>query len=266
MRSGPPQSPGRRAGRLATVAATVAGNLYLVVGSLFFATLSLLVAWIPPRSHWVFPCARAWARGVLLASGVRLEVSREEPVGDTPVVYMANHQSLFDIPALLASVPDQTRMLAKRSLFRIPIFGWAMKAGGFIAIDRKDRRGARQSFAAAVEKLQCGVSALVFPEGTRSAAGDLAPFQRGGFLLALKAGLPIVPVGIQGSGSIRPKGAWMIRPRTLAVCYGRRLDPAAYGLRGKTALVEAVRAEIARLAAFESADGAAEGAEGPRRA
>jgi 1-acyl-sn-glycerol-3-phosphate acyltransferase len=256
MRVGTEGSSAGRAGRLATIAATVGGNLFLVLGSIVFATLSLLVAGIPPRGHWVFPCARAWARGVLLASGVRLAVSREESVGDTPVVYMANHQSLFDIPALLASVPGQTRMLAKRSLFRIPIFGWAMKAGGFIAIDREDRSQARQSFTAAVEKLQSGMSTLVFPEGTRSATGKLAPFQRGGFLLALKAGLPIVPVGVEGSGSIRPKKGWAIRPRTLAVRYGRRVDPAAFGLRDKRDLVRTVRAEIARLARCGLEEGA----------
>lgn len=240
----------------ATTTATVCGNLFLVAGSAVFAILSLLVAWIPPRRHWVFHCARWWARGVLFTSGVRLAVSQEEDRGETPVIYMANHQSLFDIPALLASLPDQTRMLAKRSLFRIPVFGWALRAGGFIAIDREDRSKASQSFASAVERLQGGISALVFPEGTRSATGKLAALQRGGFLLALKAGLPIVPVGIEASRTIRRKGEWVIRPRTLAVRYGRRVDPAAFGLRDKRDLVRTVRAEIARLARCGLEEGA----------
>jgi 1-acyl-sn-glycerol-3-phosphate acyltransferase len=236
---------------VATLAATLGGNLFLVFGSAFFAILSLLVALVPPGGDRVFRCARAWGRGVLASSGVRLAVVHEEPRADGPVIYMANHQSLFDIPALLASLPRQTRMLAKRSLFRIPIFGWALRAGGFIAIDRTDRSTARQSFSEAVERLQTGVSALIFPEGTRSATGRLAGLQRGGFLLALKAGLPIVPVGIEESRSIRPKGGWLIRPRTLSVRYGRPVDPAAFGLREKAALVETVRAEIARLARCE---------------
>lgn len=249
MTTRPEGGPARTlVGRAAVAAATVCGNLYLVVGSLVFAVLSLVVATIPPRGHWVFWCARWWARGVLLTSGVRLAVSREAAADGGPVVYMANHQSLYDIPALLASVPGQTRMLAKRSLFRIPIFGWAMKAGGFIAIDREDRSKARDSFAQAVKRLQRGISAVVFPEGTRSATGRLGSFQRGGFLLALKAGLPIVPVGIEESRSIRPKGGWAVRPRTLPVRYGSPIDPAAFGLRDKRALAAAVRAEIARLA------------------
>jgi len=255
--------PAARPSWAATAAATVCGNFFLVVGSAVFAALSLLVAWIPPRRHWVFYCARWWARGVLFTSGVRLAVSHEDDRGETPVIYMANHQSLFDIPALLASLPGQTRMLAKRSLFRIPVFGWALKAGGFIAIDREDRSKASHSFASAVERLQSGISALVFPEGTRSATGELAALQRGGFLLALKAGLPIVPVGIEASRTIRRKGEWVIRPRTLSVRYGRRVDPAAFGLREKRGLVRTVRAEIARLARCDLEEGRPSAVGGP---
>lgn len=252
-RTTPPSTA--RGGLPATLAATLCGNLFLVFGSLFFAVLSLLVALIPPRGHAVFYCARWWARGVLWTSGVRLAVTREESGDGEAVVYMANHQSLFDIPALLASVPGQTRFLAKRSLFRIPVFGWALKAGGFIAIDREDRSTARESFRAAVERLQGGVSAVVFPEGTRSETGRLGRLQRGGFLLALKAELPIVPVGIEDSRAIRAKGGWLIRPRTLAVRYGARIDPSAFGLRRKRELSDSVRGEMARLARCALEDG-----------
>lgn len=236
-------------GRAAVALATVTGNAFLVVGSLFFGVLSLLVSWIPPRGNWVFLCARSWARGVLLASGVRARpVYAGLVAADRPVVYMANHQSLFDIPLLLATLPGQTRMLAKRSLFRIPIFGWAIRAGGFIAIDRRDRSHAGESFQAAVDKLRTGVSALVFPEGTRSLDGRVAALQRGGFLLAIKSGLPIVPVGIEGSLARQPKGRVTIRPGEVPVRYGTPIDPAEFGLRGKDELMRRVRGEMAELA------------------
>ncbi|MGH9465325.1 MAG: lysophospholipid acyltransferase family protein, partial [Thermoanaerobaculia bacterium] len=216
-------------GWLATGLATVFGNAYLVVGTLFWSIACLLLALVPPRGHWVFYGARLWTRGWLAASGVRVSVEHEVPLDPRrPVVYMANHQSTYDIPVLLASLPSRTSMLAKRSLFRIPLFGWAMRAGGFIAIDRDDRGSARASFEAAVARLQRGVSTLMFPEGTRSLDGRLGPLERGGFLLALKSGLPIVPVGIEGSLAIQRKGSLAIRPGRVTLRYGRPIDVASY--------------------------------------
>ncbi len=186
---------------------------------------------------------------MLVFSGIRLDTGFEVDLGsDPPFVFMANHQSLYDIPALIATLPVQTRFLAKRSLFRIPIFGWAIKAGGFISIDRRDRSRAGESFSAAVERIRGGVSALVFPEGTRSLDARLGPFLRGGFLLALKSGLPIVPVGIHGSFSVQPKGSRLVRPGRIRVRYGEPIRVVDYGLRRRGELEDAVRDEITRLA------------------
>ncbi len=240
---------------LATPLATVAGNLYLVLGSLFWASVGLAGAWVPPHGNWVFRCARLWARGLLAVSGVRLAVEHAVPLDPArPVVYMANHQSLYDIPALLASLPGQTRMLAKRSLFRIPFFGWAIAAGGFIAIDREDPGSAPKNLRAAAERLRRGASTVVFPEGTRSLDGRLAPLQRGGFLLALKSGLPIVPVGIEGSVAIRRRGSLVVRPRRLPVRYGAPIAAAEYGLRRREELVAEVRRRLAELARCEMSE------------
>lgn len=239
-------------GALATVLATVGGNVYILFGTIVCAVVAILVSWIPPRGNWTFQVARLWSRGLLASSGVRLELDNETPLDpNVPSVYMSNHQSLYDIPALTVSLPGQTRFLAKRSLFRIPIFGWSIKAGGFISIDREDRSKARESFAAAVQRLQSGSSAMVFPEGTRSADGSLGPFQRGGFLLALKGGLPIVPVGISGSLAVQPKGSHVVRPGRIKLRYGRPIDAVEYGLRRKRELEQVVRREITRLAGLE---------------
>ena len=244
----PPTGPGT----LATLLATIVGNVYILFGTIVCAIVAILVSWIPPRGNWTFQVARIWSRGLLASSGVRLEVENETPLDpERPSVYMSNHQSLYDIPALIVTLPGQTRFLAKRSLFRIPIFGWSIKAGGFIAIDREDRSKARESFAAAVQRLQAGSSAMVFPEGTRSEDGSLGPFQRGGFLLALKGDLPIVPVGISGSLAVQPKGSHVVRPGRITLRYGRPIDANEYGLRRRKELEQVVHREIARLAGLE---------------
>ena len=229
-----------------TALATVTGNLYLVAGSALFATLTLLVAWLPPRGSWPFGVMRIWANGVLAASGVRVEVHvAPELEPGKSYVFLANHQSLFDIPVVIATSPGQLRMVAKQSLFKIPRFGWALRAGGFISVDRDDRSSATRTFASAFARLRTGTSVLLFPEGTRSLDDTLLPFQRGGFLLALKSGLPIVPVGIRGTRAIQHSKSFAIHPGTVVVTYGAPIDAADFGLRRKRELSREVRRRIA---------------------
>lgn len=238
-----------------TVLATFTGNLFLVIGSAILAVLTIAVSWLPPRGNWSFGVMRIWSNALLAAGLVRVEV-RYDP-GLEPgrsYVFLSNHQSLFDIPVLIATAPGQVRMVAKRSLFLIPLFGWALKAGGFISVDRGDRSTARQTFASASARLREGTSILLFPEGTRSLEDTLLPFQRGGFLLALKSGLPIVPVGIRGTRAIQHRGNWAIRPGKVVISYGAPIDAASYGLRRKQELAGEVRARIAGLAGLDLAE------------
>lgn len=241
--------------------ATLTGNLYLVAGTLLFSVLSILVAPIPPRGNWTNRAARMWARGLLWASWIRLEVREASPVGEPAgapaadrCVIMANHQSLFDIPALLAAIPGQSRFIAKRSLFRIPVFGWAMALGGFIPVDRKDRSTAKDSFAAALDKLSRGASIVVFPEELRSLGGRVLPFRRGGFLMAFKSGLPIVPVGLQGTLAVQSRRSFLIRPQTVTVRFGEAVTLAGRSIRDLPALTEQVRNRVAELAGTGCAD------------
>lgn len=251
-----PGLPETRSSGLGTMVFTLTGNLYLLLGTIVMSTLAILVSWVPPRGDLVFGVARLWSRGLLFTSGARLEVSGREGLADgSSYVFMSNHQSMYDIPALLASLPVQTRFLAKRSLFKIPLFGWAIALGGFISVDRSDRSRARESFAAAVAQLKRGTSTLIFPEGTRSLDGRLSDFERGGFLLALKSGLDIVPVGIHGSLNVRRRGSLIVRPGRVGVCYGRPIAVGSYGIRGREELEGVVRghlAELMDLAARES--------------
>lgn len=247
--------------------ATVAGNLYLVVGSLVLSIVTIAVSWVPPRKRWALAVTRLWAAGLLRASGVRLEVRRAAELDpEASYVFLANHQSLFDIPALLVALPGRFRFVAKRSLFRIPIFGWALAAAGFVSVDRADKASARQSFAAAEQGLRSGGgSVLMFPEGTRSTGDTLLPFKRGGFLLALRTGLPIVPVGIRGTRAVQARGQRSIRPGPIEVRFGEPIAVTDFGIRRKRELIAEVRRQLADLAGMspgnleEGAQGVADG-------
>lgn len=238
-----------------TLLATLTGNAFLLVGTVIIGIAAVLVGAIPPRGNGMFWCARLWSRLLLRCSWIPVERSFEAPIDPAGrYIFMANHQSLFDIPVLIATLPGQTRFLAKQSLFRIPIFGWALSVGGFIPVDRSDRSRAREVFASAVERLRVGNSILLFPEETRSLDGNLLPFQRGGFLLALKSGLAIVPVGIRGTREVQPKGSLVIRPRRVQLRYGTPLPVAGFDLRQRKELAATVRARVAALAGLAPAE------------
>ncbi len=234
---------------------TVTGNLYLVLGTLVFGLLALPAGPLPPRGDWVFSMSKLWSWGLLAASGVRVRRSfRQRLAPEGGYIFLANHQSMFDIPLMIATVPVQLRFAAKRSLFRIPVFGWAIRAGGFIPVDRGDRQKARNALGAAQERLGRGTSVLLFPEGSRSLDGLIHPFQRGGLLLALKTGLPIVPVGIRGTLGRQRRGSFKIRGGGVEAHYGTPIDPADYGVRGRREMEAELRRQIEELAGTESSD------------
>lgn len=148
--------------------------------------------------------ARLWARLSLALNMVTVTVTGAEQLPDGPVIFMSNHQSNFDILALLASMPRQLHWIAKKELFDIPVFGPSMRRGGYIPLDRGDGRKALQSMDEAAATIHQGKSIVLFPEGTRTTDGNLLPFKRGGFILARKADVPVIPVTINGSGKINP--------------------------------------------------------------
>jgi len=148
--------------------------------------------------------ARLWARLALALNGVNVTLAGTEHLPDGPVIFMSNHQSNFDIFSLLAAMPRQIHWIAKKELFEIPIFGPSMRRGGYIPLDRGNGRKALQSMDEAATTIHNGKSVVLFPEGTRTPDGNLLPFKRGGFILARKADVPVIPVTINGSGRINP--------------------------------------------------------------
>ena len=254
------KAPGGGWGGWSVALATLTGNAYLFLGSAVMGVAAAIASWVP-GGDWAGVQARLWARGLLRSSGVRLELSYaggshaawREAIGDRPVVYMANHRSLYDIAALLAILDSPVRFLAKRSLFRLPFFGWGLKAAGFVPVDREDRSRAGETFAAATELLASGVSLVVFPEETRSSGPRMRPFQRGGFLLALKGRALVAPVGIRGTGRIRRKGALAVRPQVVDLAFGEVVDPAGAGVRRRRSFMVDVERRVGRLAHLKTA-------------
>jgi 1-acyl-sn-glycerol-3-phosphate acyltransferase len=148
--------------------------------------------------------ARFWGRLGLGLAGVQVSVSGAGHIPNGPVIFMSNHQSNFDILALMAAMPRRIHWIAKKELFDIPFFGPSMRRGGYIPLDRGDGRKALQSMDEAATAIRQGRSVVMFPEGTRTQDGRLLPFKRGGFILARKAAVPVIPVTINGSGRINP--------------------------------------------------------------
>jgi 1-acyl-sn-glycerol-3-phosphate acyltransferase len=186
--------------------------------------------------------ARLWARMLLFIGGVRLEVEgREHLTPRGPYIFAANHQSQFDIFALLAAVPVPFSWLAKEELFRIPLLGPAMKAAGYIPINRTDRRAAFASIDEAAGRVRGGTSIVIFPEGTRSLDGKLKTFKKGGFFLAIKSRQPVVPVSISGSFRVLAKRSFRVHRGTIRVHFSPPVPTDTLAPPDKDRLIAEVR-------------------------
>ncbi len=209
-------------------------------------------------SDYMHNSARIWGVVTLWLAGVRLKVEGVEhlPSSGRPVIFVGNHQGNFDIHSLFAGLPVQFRWMAKEELFRIPLFGLAMRRSGYIPIDRRDRRKAMRSIGIAAEKIRAGTSVVVFPEGTRSEDGRLQEFKKGGFLIALKAQVPIVPVAISGSRQVMAKEELMIHPGTIRLQILPPIEITDLNSKNIDELMNRVRSKLAAAIGEESIDGA----------
>lgn len=220
----------------------------LVVATTVGAVLALLTGPFSRTGDPVLWLARRWARILLWSAGVKVIVDMEAPLDPRrPYVFAANHLSSVDIFALFVALPVNIRFIAKKQLGRIPLFGWAMAAGRFIFIDRKNPVAARRSIDRAAARIRAGSSVAIFPEGTRSRDGLLGPFKKGGFHLAQQAGVPVVPIAIRGAGQVMPPGSVLVRPGPVFITVGLPIETKDLKeLADRNALVERVRSEIER--------------------
>lgn len=214
----------------------------IVLLTAFLAVLGMLSCLVVPSGNGVVALARLWSTLLLGLCRVRVRVEGREKIRPPgPYLFLSNHQSQFDIPAAVMAIPIQFRVLAKRSLFFIPIFGWVLLLAGFVGIDRSNRERAFQSIERAARRIRRGTSLLIYAEGTRSPDGELLPFKKGGFVLAIQAGVPVIPLTICGSREVLPKGSLRIRPGVITVVVGDPIDPREYSFETKEALMGRVR-------------------------
>jgi 1-acyl-sn-glycerol-3-phosphate acyltransferase len=214
----------------------------IVIVTAILGTAGIFSCLVVPSGDAVISIARLWARILLALSRVRIVVKGREKIRSPgPYVFLSNHQSQFDILAAVVTLPVQFRIVAKQELFRIPIFGWVLRLSGFVGIDRSNREKAIQSLDRAAASIDRGRSLLIYAEGTRSPDGRLLPFKKGGFVLAIQAGVPIIPLTILGSREVLPKGSLRIRPGTITVQVGDPLDPGEFTVEQKGLLMARVR-------------------------
>lgn len=167
---------------------------------------------------------------------------------DQAYLYMSNHESLMDIPLIFATAPRAPRMVAKAELFKVPIWGPALKIAGFIPVDRKNRTQAFASLKEGGAQMERGINVWIAPEGTRSRDGSLLPFKKGGFMLALQTNAKIVPVGIVGAKDIiRPESFKAYLDQRVTVRYGTPIDAGHYGVERRDELIADVRQAIEAL-------------------
>lgn len=229
---------------------TVIAYIWVIMATLFYGAAAVLCSFIDRTGNTSHRVARAWARSILLAAGVKVSVkgfSNIDP--ERSYIYMCNHQSNSDIPILLGRLPVQFRWLAKIELFRIPVLGHSMRGCGYISIDRSNRRSAIRSLNEAAGIIRGGVSVMIFPEGTRSWDGRIQPFKKGGFVLAIKSGVPIAPIVIHGARAIMPRGRKKVRPGPVSIEILPPVETTDYNLKDKGKLMDNIRGII--LNAFE---------------
>ncbi len=188
---------------------------------------------------------RAWSPLCLWVTGCRRVLERLPPLPDGPLVFASNHESALDIWVLLEKLPRTVRFIAKRELFRIPVFGWYLRLGGHVPVDRRNHVQAVQSLRNAARLVRTGTSLIVFPEGTRSRTGEVQPFKKGPFALALEARVPIVPVAVSGSRAVTPSGMVAVWPGTIRIAVGEPVDPTRHPDR--LSLLTEVRRRIIEL-------------------
>src|SRR5690242_9625820 len=221
----------------------------LVVSSVIHSTGVILAALLGvkrrPGGGGVYDWGTTdWSRQILRAAGTPVEVEGLHRIPDGPVVYAANHSSIFDIWALAATLPGSVRMVAKQELARIPLVGRAMVTAGHLTIDREHPARALEAYQRAADVIRGGTSALLFPEGTRSRTGELLPFKNAPFGLAIAAQVPVVPVYVGSTFEIMPKGRLFLRPRPIPIAVGDPIPTAGLTLERRQELRDRVRTAI----------------------
>ncbi len=211
-------------------------------------TLAMLVRLLTRSTRLPLAMARGlWAPGLLLGAGARLSVQGVESLPSPPCLFVANHESIIDIPALFRALPAGQHFIVKRELGKVPFLGWYISAMGMIFVDRGARAEALESVRRAATLVRAGGSVVSFPEGTRSRDGRIGPFKSGPFIAAIEAGVPVVPVAIAGAGAVLPPSGFRVRPGAIRIAIGAPIPTAGLSKADRGRLAQQTRAAVLEL-------------------
>jgi 1-acyl-sn-glycerol-3-phosphate acyltransferase len=221
-------------------------NLLIYFYTAACGTISLLGSVFDDQGRWQHACARAWSWLILKTSGIRVRVEGlEHTHPGEPAIYCVNHQSAMDIPVLFVHLPVQFRFVAKRSLFNMPFMGWHLRRSGHVPVDRDRPLEAMKSMKKVAHEIRDGKSVLLFPEGHRSRNGQLLPFKAGSFYIAILAGVPIVPITINGTPYVLKPDTYHVRAGQTEMIVHPAIATQGLNLKGAEKLAEQVRGIIA---------------------
>jgi 1-acyl-sn-glycerol-3-phosphate acyltransferase len=221
-------------------------NLLIYSCTAVCGTISLVGSIFDSQGRWQHACTRVWASLILRISGIRVRVEGLEYINPRETaIYCVNHQSAMDIPVLYASLPAQFRFVAKRSLFNLPFMGWHMRRSGHIPVDRDRPHEAMKSMKKASQEIREGKSVVLFPEGHRSRDGQLLPFKAGSFYIAILAGVPIVPITVNGTSYVLKADTYHVRAGQTEVIVHPAISTQGLTLHDVDALSQKVRDAMA---------------------
>lgn len=219
--------------------------LFLVPFILLLGPPLILYSVVADSVDTLYRVGRWGLRVSLRLGGIHVRAEGLENIPPGVCVFTANHVSNVDPVAAIVVIPRRVSLLAKREIYRIPIVASALRVANIVPVDRADREAAVASVDQAVQLLKQGISFLVFPEGTRSPDGRLRPFKKGTFLMAIEAGVPVVPVSLVATQKLLRKGAWAIRPGQMTVRFGPAVDASKYTVEQRGELLGRVEALVA---------------------
>jgi len=228
-----------------SIATYIGVSLYVLV----MAPIGMALVILFGAKNFLYLLGHLGVRLALFLSGIRFRITGREHIPNRAVVFCANHQSNVDPPVLFEALHPQVHILYKAEIDAIPLLARAFRVGGFIPVDRRNKEAALRSIEAGAASIRAGNSFLIFPEGTRSRTDELLPFKKGGFIMAIRAGAPIVPVAVQGGRDAMRRGSKLVYPVTLSIRVGEPIETAGLQTADRDGLIAETRDRIAALLA-----------------